>query len=221
MVRYSRQDALSERDVVSMLQKTWDMDDSERAFETRLIIHCAARLGMRSGEIAHLHSSWISWSQKTIQIPRFQECTWGNNGDKCGYCRNRARDYAKTHEDVSFEEALEKYWNPKTKNAERSIPFDFNARTEICIEKFYERYDKFPVSKSTINRRIDRISKMCNINRVYPHSLRATAATIHASRNISPYSLMSVMGWQSMDTARTYISSSDESAARELRHKYK
>jgi integrase len=220
MVRYSRQDALTEREVVRMLQKTWKMDDEKRAFETRLVIHCAARLGMRAGEIAHLNSSWISWSQKTINIPPYQKCTQGKNGERCGYCRNRARDYADTN-DVSFEEALDKYWNPKTKNAERTIPFDFNVRTEICIEKFDREYDKFPISKATINRRINRISEKCNIQRVYPHSLRATAATIHASRNISPYSLMSVMGWQSMDTARTYISSSDESAARELRHKYR
>lgn len=220
MVRYARQDALTERQVVQMLQETWKMDDKERAFEIRLIIHCTARLGMRCGELAHLSSDWIHMREGVVQIPSFDTCTQGKGNQICGYCRNRARDYVETHEDVSFEEALEMRWNPKTENAERSIPFDFNIRTEFCIEKFYKNYNSFPKSKATINRRIDEIAEKVGIGKVYPHCLRATAATCHASRDISPYSLMSVMGWKSMDTANVYISASDESAARELRHKY-
>lgn len=221
MPRYARQDALSEREVVKMLQETWEMEDEDKAFETRLIIHCTARLGLRSGELAHLSSDWIRMRNGTIKIPKFDECRQGKNGGVCGYCRNRARDYAESNQDVSFDDALEMYWNPKTPNAERQIPFDFNIRTELCIEKFYDSYDSFPISKASINRRINDIAKKSDMRNVYPHALRATAATCHASRDISAYSLMSVMGWKNMETANVYISSSDESAAREIRHKYR
>lgn len=221
MTRFARQDALTEREVVQMLQETWKMKDQNKAFETRLIIHCTARLGMRSGELSHLSSDWVSMREGVIKIPLYEDCEQGKNDSVCGYCRNRARDYVETHEDVSFEEALEMRWNPKTDNAERRIPFDFNVRTEICIERFFKSYQYFPKSKATINRRVDEIAERAGIRRVYPHCLRATAATCHARREISPYSLMSVMGWKSMETAKVYISASDESAARELRHKYR
>ena len=36
-----------------------------------------------------------------------------------------------------------------------------------------------------------------------------------------PYSLMSTMGWETLETARAYIGSSDTSAARKLRFKYR
>ena len=37
----------------------------------------------------------------------------------------------------------------------------------------------------------------------------------------TPHSLMSTMGWETLETARAYIGSSDTSAARELRFKYR
>ena len=52
---------------------------------------------------------------------------------------------------------------------------------------------------------------------VYPHALRATAASAHASRGVSAYSLMSTMGWSDIGTARAYIRSNEEQANREIR----
>jgi integrase len=127
-----------------------------------------------------------------------------------------------SNEEVTFEEALEMRWQPKNENAVRTIPFDFDVRVQLTIERFCDKYDVFPKSKATINRRIKRVVEESEISkRVYPHSLRATAATLHAARDVSPYSLMSVMGWSTMDTARSYIASSNETAAKELRGTYR
>lgn len=99
---------------------------------------------------------------------------------------------------------------------------NFDVRVQLLFEEFDERYDRFPKSKATLNRRVKRVSEVSEVeSNIYPHSLRATAAMLHASRDLSPYALMSTMGWETLETARSYLGSSDTSAARELRYKYR
>jgi len=254
MTRHSRKDALTERQFELLYQSVDDMKSSKQ-LETKFILMCAGRMGMRAGEIAHIREDWIDTSTHTIEIPEHDPCDFGKFDDPCGYCRNRARDYMETHnrsfgdvisdvekqypqldeqaiktiaqdkfkeDSISFEEALELRWSPKTQNSARSIPYDFDVRVQLIFEDFFDEYSVFPKSKCTINRRISTAVEKSSIETdVYPHSLRATAAMLHASRDVSPYSLMSTMGWETLETARAYIGSSDTSAARELRFKYR
>ena len=123
---------------------------------------------------------------------------------------------------MTYDAALAERWNPKTENSVRAIPFDFDIRAQMCIEEFADRYDGFPRSRATVNRRINRAADAAGIEeRVYPHALRATSASFHASRDVSPYSLMSIMGWNDIQTARSYIRASDETAAKEIRSKHR
>lgn len=254
MPRHSKQDALSEREFELLLRAVPKLKE-QKQLETRFILMCAGRMGMRGGEIAHISEDWIDRSKHVLEIPEYDYCTFGKFDDPCGYCRNRARDYMETHNrsfeevvadieekypqleemavksiaqeeheetEIAFEKALELRWSPKTKNSARSIPYDFDVRIQLTFEDFFEEHSYFPKSKATLNRRVDNVVEKSNIEkRVYPHSLRATAAMLHASKDISPYSLMSTMGWETLETARTYIGSSDTSAARELRFKYR
>lgn len=255
MTRFSREDALSERQLELLLQATRELGEPKE-FQARLIINCAAKMGMRAGEIAHLRADWVNQHDRMIEIPAHDPCDFGTDGGVCGYCRGRARDYLDTHnttveeeldelreefgddvddavlrdraearveeQNVTFEEALEMRWQPKTETSERAIPYDHDVRVQLCIEQFVDEHDRFPRSKATINRRVNEAAEAAGISEnVYPHALRATAASIHASRSVSAHALMSTMGWRDMQTARTYISASDESAARELRSKHR
>ena len=254
MTRHSREDALTERQFEILYQSIDEMKPSKQ-LETKFIMMCAGRMGMRAGEIAHIRKDWIDTSTHTIKIPEYDSCEFGKFDDPCGYCRNRARDYMQTHnrsfgevvsdvkeehpqlneqavktiaqdkfteDSISFEEALELRWSPKTQNSARSIPYDFDVRVQLVFEDFFDECSVFPKSKCTINRRIQTVVEKSPIESdVYPHSLRATAAMLHAARDVSPYSLMSTMGWETLETARAYIGSSDTSAARELRFKYR
>jgi len=122
---------------------------------------------------------------------------------------------------MTFEEMLEEQWSPKTPTSARAVPFDFAPRIELVIERFFERFDEFERSFATIHRRIDRLAELAEIDsNVYPHALRATSASFHASRDISVHALMSIMGWSDPGTARVYIRSNDEKAAREIRGKH-
>lgn len=256
VVRYSREDALSEREFVLLLEGAERLKEWKQ-LQTKFVIMAAGRMGMRGGEIAHVSTDWVNESKNTISIPQHDRCTKGSNdGEICGYCRHRVEDYLDTHnkdrneivrniddefgdtidddakeqivesrleeDNEDYDNVKERWWQPKTDASVRTIPYDFNVRLQLTIERFFDQYDQFPKSKATINRRIDAAAEASELEKnVYPHCLRATAATTHASRDVSPYALMSVMGWRDMDTARTYVAASDESAAREIRSQHR
>jgi integrase len=155
-----------------------------------------------------MREGWIDWRNKMLTIPSYQECD-------CGHCRSSKKQMA----DVNGGEA-EDYdaWTPKTDAAIRSIPFDFEPRVEIVFEDFFDKYDEYPHSQQSVNRRVNRAADEINYNqRLYPHALRATAASYHVYNDISPTSLQTVMGWANLSTSVNYISNDSEAAAKEVR----
>lgn len=258
--RHSREDALSNREFVTLVNATHRMKDGQ-ALEARAALYLTGKLGLRGGELAHLDQSWINWTDNVIEIPEHDPCKKGKRpGEVCGYCRRRAKEAVETnnlslqealdairHEysddvlrqldddairaeaedlreqvNITMEDALAERWSPKTPASARQIPFDFDVRIEMCIEEFFDAYSGWEKSKSTLNRRIDRVAEIADADiEVYPHALRATAASTHASREVSAYALMSIMGWSDIATARSYILSNDEQAAKEIRSKHR
>nr|WP_233710693.1 tyrosine-type recombinase/integrase [Natronococcus pandeyae] len=53
--------------------------------------------------------------------------------------------------------------------------------------------------------------------RVYPHCLRATAASYHAYQGVAPVPLQALMGWSDLATAQKYIRISGTAIADALR----
>jgi len=123
---------------------------------------------------------------------------------------------------MTYQEAVGQRWQPKTPQSARKVPFDFSARIELCLERFFDRFGGWMKSKCTMNRRLDRLVEIAELEGdVYLHCLRATAASAHASRDISVFALMSVMGWVDPATARTYVQSNAKRANREIRSKHR
>lgn len=211
MVRHSSQDALDD----TGFERLWEAtDELQPSFgrECAFLLVAGGRLGMRAGEIAHIHRSWIDWDRKLIEIPNHDPCD-------CGYCHKRARAAATANPELSFDEALQQRWQPKTGTSARAIPFDFNDRVEAAVTLFFEDYDGWPRSRVSINRRVDRLADAAGIPRdsIYPHALRATAATFHAYRGLRPTPLQSLMGWRQLSTAQKYIRLSGGATAEALR----
>jgi integrase len=118
-------------------------------------------------------------------------------------CRKSPRDYSRQY---------------KTVASARSIPFDLSLRIELCIERFANRYDGFPRSRSTVNRRVEEAAAQANLTgRIYPHCLRATAASHHAYKGVAPVPLQALMGWSDLATAQKYIRISGTATADALR----
>ncbi|WP_226043536.1 site-specific integrase [Natrinema sp. DC36] len=256
---HSREFALNEREFELLLRGARELKEPFD-FEARLVIHLAAKLGLRAGEIAHLRTDWINFYERVIEIPQFDECDFGSDGGVCGYCRGRARDRIETinlsleeakeeirdehgadvvddldeatlekmakkkqeETNITMEEALEERWNPKTSAGSRAVPFDFDVRTQMCIEEFADQYDRFPKSRATVNRRINQAAEEAGLEeRVFPHALRATSASLLVLHGVSAHSLMAILGWEDISTARVYISSNEQSAANEVRSKHR
>lgn len=208
--RHSLEDVLNDREFELLLEACSELP-APRDFQARVICLLGGRLGLRGGEIAHFQTDWLDWNRKLIRIPKHEPCA-------CGYCRRQARQEAAHNEELTEAGAVESRWHPKTVASARSIPFDLSLRFELCVERFADRYDGFPRSRSTVNRRIQEAADQTDLTgRIYPHCLRATAASHHAYKGVAPVPLQALMGWSDLATAQKYIRISGTATADALR----
>ncbi|MFD1515689.1 site-specific integrase [Halomarina rubra] len=219
-VNNSKEDAITEREYELLLEGAQRLRDPYD-HQCRFVIVACGRLGLRAGEVAHMTEEWIDWNAKTIDIPLFEACEKGRQSDEpCGYCRERARSIVEHNEGITFEQALETRWSPKTAAGARSIAFDFDTRVQMTVERFFDRYDRYPHSRVSVNRRVDKAVEEADgldENRIYPHALRATAASYHGSRGLTGLPLQSLLGWERLSTAENYLNGTKEATARAVR----
>jgi len=216
--RNSADDALEDREFQLLLEASYELDEYYD-LETRTIVLTLGRLGLRVGELIHMDESWIDWRRRMIQIPQYDRCEKGRDGGPCGYCRQLAEQQANHNEGLTPDEALARRWQSKTDAAARSIPYDFDSRIEITLERYFEQFDEFQTSKSGVDRRLAKAVEhvdTLNIQQIYPHCLRATAASYHASRGLDAISLQSLMGWADLSTAHRYVRRSGDRTRKAL-----
>jgi integrase len=133
-----------------------------------------------------------------------------------------ARRY-QSEQSIDMGDAREMMWRGKTENAARKVPFDWHPRTEIIIERFFDRFDHWPESFSTIGRRVDDVLQEADElgeSSTTPHGLRATAASRAAASGMTPLAMRSMFGWSSISTAKAYVSDSPENTQRQLHQAY-
>jgi len=223
-VHHSKEDALSDRAFELLLEGARELSASDYYYtpDPVFTIHVLGRLGLRRGELAHLHEDWIDWRNEMIIIPQHHSCTKGADNNVCGYCRQLARqrvEYA--NGDITMQDALEWMWVPKTAAAAREIYFGFDARLKLAIERYFanDAYERYEASSTAINRRVKKAADLApelEPEHVRPHSLRATAATYHAGRGLEMLPLMQFMGWSQPQTAEIYIGRNGTNTARQL-----
>lgn len=207
---HSHEDVLNDREFERLLEACRELP-APRGFQARFICMIGGRLGLRAGEIAHFQTTWVDWNRNLIRIPKYKPC-------ECGYCQRQARQEVAHADDLTAESALAARWHPKTVSSARSSPFDLSLRIELCVERFANQYEEFPRSRSTINRRVQEAAEQAHrTGRVYPHCLRATAASHHAYKGVAPVPLQALMGWNDLATAQKYIRISGTATADALR----
>lgn len=214
MPRHAEQDAIDAATFDRLLEATDELDEPYQQ-ECRFVLIAAGRLGLRAGEIGHLEEDWIDWERSRINIPRYEPCTRGKDGGACGYCRKRARSRVRHDDALTLEEALEERWNPKTPHSVRSVPFDFDDEVEEVVEAFFWHFDRYEHSRQSVNRRVNRVAEAAGLDpsELYPHALRATAATYHAYQGVSTAAIQSLFGWKKLSVAEKYIRLSGEATA--------
>lgn len=152
------------------------------------------------------------------QVDTILEASPGNEWDIFEGLTTKAEEVV-TEQDLTIEEARDRMWKPKTDAAARAVPFDWRARVEIAVERFFEDWNRWPLSQSALHRRVMRSlrnAEELNEDSTHMHGLRATAATHHAGRGISTLTLQSLMGWAQASTARSYVRASPDNTQREL-----
>jgi len=73
----------------------------------------------------------------------------------------------------------------------------------------------------SVNRRVRQAKDKTDLEkRIYPHALRATAATYHAYQGLPPLALQNLMGWSNLETAQKYLRKSAGATAKALNDIY-
>jgi len=205
MTRHAHEDALTEQEFEQLLDGAKQLRPPLN-LETMFVILLTGRLGLRIGELAHIKRSWVNFETGLVSIPSIEPCTKGRDGGLCGYCRRQTRRIAEREASVDLEALRTEYWQPKTAAAERAVPFEFSARVANIIAAFFEAFVEWPYSVHTARRRVSIAAAVASLaQRIYPHCLRATAASAHAYRGLTVPALQAMMGWAQIDTAEKYI----------------
>jgi integrase len=211
--RHSKEDALTDHEFELLYEGAQRLPSRGFARQCMFAIMMAGRLGLRRGEITHMKQQWVDWDEKMIRIPRHRDCN-------CGTCRQKAQQKEEHNDDLVFEEAMGHRWHPKTETSIREIPFGFSARIEVILDRFFDKHNEWAYSAQVVNRRINRAAenaRQIKADDVYPHALRATAATYHAGRGLDVVPLQSMFGWCDLETPMKYVKQSGKNTARELK----
>lgn len=212
--RHCKEDALTDYEFELLYEGAQRLPDEYYRLQSMFVVLVAGRLGLRRAEIAHMDGSWVDWDDKFISIPSYEDCD-------CGDCRQKAQQKAECNEEITEELEMDCRWHPKTESGVRDVPFGFSSRVEVVVDRFFDKYDEYPLSVMSVTRRIERAvdnAEGLEDCRVYPHSLRATAATYHVGRGLSVPPLKSMLGWCDFETPDKYVQSNGKNTARELRN---
>lgn len=192
-------DAVSQAKFNRLYAATFDSNDTqETQLENRFITIGAGRETLQRSELLHFRPSWLDRDEMTIEVPLHQDCD-------CQYCREKAKRYADSHDDVSFEEALDNMWSPMTDAGARRIPYGWSPRVIATVEDFAEEVGSLDMDVTTINRRVDELAERAGIDDLYPAALRATAAMFWTRRGLELHQLRDLMGWASIDVGMAYL----------------
>lgn len=217
-VRHSKEDALDEREFELLVDGTYRLDDPYR-LQSQFVVLVAGRLGLRLGEITHFRAEWVDWRKGMVVVPRHQPCEKGQGGGICGLCRQQAHQQVEHNEGLAIEDVRPQMWRAKTDAAQRSIPFGFDPRVEMILERFCDEYDRWPLSHTAVRRRLERAGEAADglePNDLYPHCLRATCASYLAGKGLSGIELKGMLGWKDTSTGDNYVSQSPENLSRAL-----
>lgn len=144
-------------------------------------IRLMGRWGLRATEVAHVCPAWVSTQRGHLTIPG--RCT-------CQRCRD---------DDSTA-------WTPKTSAGARSLPLHQHTETWEAVKRYLAREDDPWISRQAVWKLVKRVADRALLDtRVYPHALRATAATNFAAMGMNPYQLQHAMGWAQTRSAEPYI----------------
>lgn len=203
-----KQDQITKAEFAA-LRRTVEEDISQKfKDECRFILLGLGRLGLQPGELAHVSEEWIDVKDKTLRIPEYHQCTHGKDDSVCGSCRETAQEIAESNDNITLDEALEDQWSPQRPERVRTIWYGWSERLVSSIENYLSKHKQYAHSRTSINRRVDRIAETCNKTskkKITPELLQMHAALFHADNDLRIGPLTEFMGWKSNDNILQYV----------------
>lgn len=207
--RSAKEDAPTRREYRDLLRAAKRLDGDEKLRYT-FTVRTMGELGLRAGEVCHLHREWLDLERGRIKIPSHDPCDHGRNGDVCGYCKSQSRDALEHRpDDYTLEDELETRWKPKLEASSRTVFYDFDDELYGLFDMFFHRHKRYPWCRSSINRLVNDLVEECDLiddkDRMYPHAFRGHAASRFAREGMRAHTLRRYMGWGSVEAALEYI----------------
>jgi integrase len=98
-------------------------------------------------------------------------------------------------------------WTPKRPDSARTIPaLKISPRSWEAVRNYFTAHPSLDITRMTVYRIVVKVAARTSLKqRVYPHALRATAATKLAYKVHNPVVLCDVFGWKQLKMAEHYI----------------
>lgn len=150
----------------------------------RVIVGLLGYMGMRVGEAAHLKSEWVR--EDGVHIPSSMPCP-------CNECSERG------------------HWQPKTKASIRVVPIPgFFCPVLIAFLKYSP--GGLRMTRQAIWYRVEWLIDKASLPHGFPHSLRASAATLYATKGMNAMELCVLFGWSRIAVGEHYLQLSQAKA---------
>lgn len=143
----------------------------------QVIVGLLAYCGLRTSEAIHLQASWIK--DEEIYIPSKMSC-------RCWSCRQRG------------------YWRPKSKAGVRAVAVP-NFLKPILAGFYGKDPEGLKMTRQAVWYRVQALAALAKLPKTFPHSLRATCATILASKGFTAVELCAYFGWTRLNMGEHYI----------------
>jgi len=172
--------------------------DRQRRVRSTAILILSGRLGLRPGEIQHLHEGWIDWDRGVIRIPKRDPCA-------CNLCYETARHRQRAGDGRQVLDILaESTWTPP--GGERTAPFGWSQRLTAVLATLCDVEGYLGLSAEAMARLINRSAHQAeglDYDNIDIQSLRATAAAFFADAGFSARRIAGLLG-EDVDTAGAF-----------------
>lgn len=151
------------------------------------VVVLTGRLGLRPGELLHLHEGWIDWERGEVQVPAHDPCA-------CELCWESARVAQRRGDPRPLAEIVaEDRW----RGTARTVPFGWSRRLTGVLATTIDARDYLDRSAEQLRTLLARSAELAtdvDPAALNGHSLRASAATCFADAGLDAQTLAQTAG---------------------------
>lgn len=173
------------------------LPDEDHRTHASIVLLLGGRLGLRPGEIQHLHEGWIHWDRGELRIPDRDPCA-------CRLCWQTARHAQRAGDGRRLNEIItETTW--ASPGGGRTIPFAWSQRltaalATICEEEYLDLSVEAMAQLITASAQL---AQGLDGDEIDFRNLRATGASFFADAGFPAHRVASLLG-EDLDTARAF-----------------